>query len=328
MKSEISKSAAICVICGPSKSRELFTVREHEYPDTTDDSFFIHECSTCGLIFLNPRPSEDELPTIYPSNYYAFDLVKSDSKNSKISVRSISGWFELRRILSILKVHGKQQAKSVYDIGCGDGSDLDTFRRILGPNIMTAGIDMSSVAVDRARLRGHDVQAGLFSSELRTSEKFDVVISKHVIEHVEDPLGFLVKAGSLIADGGLLIIDTPNVDSPLRKIFGRHWGGWHTPRHWYLFSPKTIRDLADRAGLRVVGVQHMPINTFWVWGLHSFFFERNRKLADKLFDPVGINTAGLWGVISLSIFQGFEIILKFFSRKTSQMRVVLTNGKM
>ena len=47
---------------------------------------------------------------------------------------------------------------------------------------------------------------------------------------------------------------------------------------------------------------------------------------DKLLDPVGINTAGLRGVIVLTIFQCFEMILKISSGKTSQMRIVLMMG--
>ena len=149
------------------------------------------------------------------------------------------------------------------------------------------------------------------------------MISKHVIEHVADPLKFLMDARRLMSNDGVLIIDTPTVASPLRRIFRRHWGGWHTPRHWYLFSPKTFRSLAKSAKLEVVDIYFMPINTFWVWGLHSCFFGRNRKFADKFFDPVGINTAGISAVLLLSIFQIFEMTLKLFTKNTSQMRVVL-----
>lgn len=323
MKTGISKTEAFCVICGPSKSRAIYEVIEHEYPETTDDIFFIHECLTCGLVFLNPRPSEAELSTIYPSSYFAFDLAKFADVKEGINVQSISQKFEIRRLRKLLDTHSINSPRSIYDIGCGDGSDLDLFRKILGPSVKTSGIEMSSSAVEKARSRGHDVQSGYFGAVEIDQLGFDLVISKHVIEHVADPLKFLMDARRLMSNDGVLIIDTPNVASPLRRIFRRHWGGWHTPRHWYLFSPKTFRSLAKSAKLEVVDIYFMPINTFWVWGLHSCFFGRNRKFADKFFDPVGINTAGISGVLLLSIFQIFEMTLKLFTKNTSQMRVVL-----
>jgi hypothetical protein len=67
----------------------------------------------------------------------------------------------------------------------------------------------------------------------------------------------------------------------------------------------------------------MPINVFWIWGLHSRLFHRYRKLADRVFNPSIAATAGGKTLVLMVMFQVFELILKISFRKTSQMRVVL-----
>lgn len=327
MKQEIKKVDAVCVICGPSETVHEYSVVEHEYPDTTNDVFNFVRCKECRLVFLSPRPANEELGTIYPPNYYAFDLADAGSGDNGLSVKSLSRRFDLRRTKALLRRHHSEPVSSVFDIGCGDGFDLDVFRSVLGETVLTAGVEMSEAAASRARLRGHQVVAGLFNELDTRDAKYDIVVSKHVIEHVDDPRAFLEKAKRLTASTGILIIDTPNVDSPLRHLFGRHWGGWHTPRHWYLFSPRTFTDLAESCGLKVAAIHQMPINMYWIWGLHSALFKNHRRIADKFFDPVGVNKAGARGILLLSLFQLFELALKLITRRTSQMRVVLKHAE-
>jgi SAM-dependent methyltransferase len=323
MKTNLQKDAASCVICESSSSECVYTVFEHEYPDTTSDDFFFHRCLSCGLWFLNPRPSEEELGIIYPSNYYAFSLVESGDGSRQINAKKISNYFEASRIKKVVSNFLDCAPESVLDVGCGDGSDLDLFRNVFGPKLKTFGIEPSNVAAELARRRGHLVETGLFPGKFFDNQKFDIIWSKHVIEHVASPQKFLENCRELLGEDGIIILDTPNTDSPLRKLFGRHWGGWHTPRHWYLFDPTTMGLLAKKNGLSVVAIYQMPINTYWIWGIHSSLFHRHRKFADRVFNPSTATTAGGRTLVLISLFQGFELILKMLFRKTSQMRVVM-----
>jgi SAM-dependent methyltransferase len=323
MKVNINKEVACCVVCEFSRSERVYTVAEHEYPDTTSDRFFIHRCLSCGLWFLNPRPSVDELDTIYPSSYYAFSLVESGANSQKLNAKKISDYFEASRIKQIIATYATRVPETVLDVGCGDGADLDQFRSIFGPMLKTYGIEPSGSAAQQARQRGHQVKTGMFPEHFFNDQRFDIVWSKHVIEHVANPQEFLIRSRELLSDGGLIILDTPNTDSPLRKLFGEHWGGWHTPRHWYLFDPTTITLLANKCGLSVVRIYQMPINTFWIWSFHSLFFRRHRKTADRVFNPSTAATGSGRTLILMSVFHMFELILKLLFRKTSQMRIVI-----
>ena len=331
-KNNISKVASSCIFCTGEQKEPVCSVKEHEYPDTTEDEFHFVCCTGCGLIFLDPRPDDSELGVIYPSNYFAFDLAETSSGSRGLTVGRISKAFEKRRISALLTLHSEAPIERVLDVGCGDGSDLELVESTLGEGLLSVGVEVAPLAARKAQERGHQIVVGSFPEVIddvrAKSESYDLIISKHVIEHVSSPEAFLGAIRSLVAQDGLVIIDTPNTDSPLRTLFGKHWGGWHTPRHWFLFDPPTFEKLAHRCGFQQVEVIQMPINTFWVWGLHSVLFDRWPKLADRLFNPSESGKGGLLGIGLLSVFQIFELSLKLLFGRTSQMRIILKPRKL
>jgi SAM-dependent methyltransferase len=76
------------------------------------------------------------------------------------------------------------------------------------------------------------------------------VASFHVIEHVDSPRSFIAAAAEKLKPGGLLVIETPNIDSLPFKILKSRWRQF-IPEHYYFFTPKTISRLLSDQGLRV-----------------------------------------------------------------------------
>ena len=61
-----------------------------------------------------------------------------------------------------------------------------------------------------------------------------------------DPVLTLARIRDWLAPGGLLALETPNLDSWDARLFcARWWGGYHFPRHWVLFDPQSIRVALD-----------------------------------------------------------------------------------
>ena len=78
----------------------------------------------------------------------------------------------------------------------------------------------------------------------------------HVIEHVAEPDLFVSKALELLNTEGALVLATPNTDCVDFQIFGKqHWGGYHTPRHWYLFEKKSFDFLVERLDCNLIEFQ-------------------------------------------------------------------------
>src|SRR5690606_32158153 len=101
--------------------------------------------------------------------------------------------------------------KSALDVGCGAGLLCEPLAR-LGARV--TGVDAAPENV--AAARAHAAQSGL-AIDYRAGElaalsgrRFDLVTSLEVVEHVADPAAFVRGLADAVADGGLLILSTPN----------------------------------------------------------------------------------------------------------------------
>jgi 2-polyprenyl-3-methyl-5-hydroxy-6-metoxy-1,4-benzoquinol methylase len=79
---------------------------------------------------------------------------------------------------------------------------------------------------------------------------FDVIASFHVIEHVDSPRSFVRAAAERLKTGGLLVIETPNIDSLPFKVLQSRWRQF-IPEHYFFFSPDSISRLLSEQGLTV-----------------------------------------------------------------------------
>lgn len=323
-----------CPLCGARGGEVLARARDHEYPHTSSEDFAYVRCA-CGVVYLDPRPVEEELGRIYPEDYYAYRVIASRARGASAEVSRL-GRFMDRRAVSRLRAYAEEVRASrpdpggprrVLDVGCGDGAVLDQLARAFeGEPVETHGVEMDARAAEIARSRGHTITSARIEEAALAPRTFDLACSFHVIEHVEDPLAFLTAMGNAVADGGRLLLDTPNVDTWDFRWFGASgaWGAYHAPRHFHLWSPATFTELASRAGLEVLSVSFLPSAVFWVWTLHAALHPRAPRLADRLFPPVDIHLGGgpwIWGL--MSGFTALDLGLRAASGRTSNMRVWL-----
>ena len=107
--------------------------------------------------------------------------------------------------------------RTALDVGCGAGLLCEPLARL---GAAVTGID--AAAENIAVAQAHAAQAGLaidyraVGVEAMTG-RFDLVTSLEVIEHVADPAGFVRGLAESLADGGLLVMSTPN-RTPLSRL--------------------------------------------------------------------------------------------------------------
>lgn len=137
----------------------------------------------------------------------------------------------------------------VLDIGCGRGELL----RILNEQGHTpVGVDLEQDCVElsrqyaQAELGGFDELAAMFPKR-----SFDVIVSSHVIEHVDNPLECLRQALALEADR--YVIAVPNVlrcARLLRALVSSNRGDH--PTHVFGWGRPEFQALLERAGLELI----------------------------------------------------------------------------
>lgn len=161
--------------------------------------------------------------------------------------------------------------KRALDIGCGAGLVCEPLARL---GAAVTGVDAAPENI--AAARAHAAQSGLAIDyraggvEVVGGEKFDLVTCLEVIEHVVDPAGFMRALAATLADGGLLLLSTPNRTMVSRLALitigegtGRIPRGTHD---WNKFlPPDKLAALVEAAGLKVAdttGLAFSPARGF------------------------------------------------------------------
>jgi len=255
----------LCSICQIDDAEPVAVGEDFEYR-TSADSFLAVRCRRCGLVYLDPRPSTSDFETIYPPTYHANNF---DAKHFGWVYR-VRRELEKRRLRAWLTSVAEDAA--IVDVGCGDGFHLDVLRAAGFQNVR--GIDASERAVARARDAGLDVTHALAENDPFEPQSIDVALIIQTIEHVVAPRDFLASVQRMLRPGGLAFIVTDNTSSADRTFFaGRHWGGYHFPRHLTLFNHRTLAALSERAGFRVRSLRTMASPVNWTYSVRNLLVD-------------------------------------------------------
>ncbi|MDX2170055.1 MAG: class I SAM-dependent methyltransferase [Deltaproteobacteria bacterium] len=311
-----------CPVCGASGGRPHLRVREHEYDTTTDDWFTLKACGDCGAWFLDPRPSDAALGVIYPPNYYAHSNYPDGRRSlfARLSERLFRA--RMRPVEAVVPLGPPTRW---LEIGCGEGGIFASLQRLYGVR-QVMGVDLSAAAVEVCRRKGFAAHVGRFESFAPPGgERFDVVFGSHVIEHVASPRDYVEKCFALLDPGGVCVFITPNKAVWEARLFGRHWGGLHAPRHWTLLDPDSARRLGERAGFAHHATLFSANGVFWSWSLHSLLQERvGRRLADRLFPSDDRMTRpGLANIARVATFSLLDMACVRLLGRSANMMVVL-----
>ena len=156
--------------------------------------------------------------------------------------------------------------KRALDVGCGAGLLCEPLARM---GAEATGVDAAAesiaVARDHAAAGGLAIDYRVGDAGAVTGERFDLVTSLEVVEHVTDARAFVRGLAEAVAEGGLLIMSTPNRTALSRvalvgaaELTGAVPRGTHD---WGKFlRPEELTALVEEAGLRVTDVQGLSFS--------------------------------------------------------------------
>lgn len=140
--------------------------------------------------------------------------------------------------------------KSVLDIGCGNGAFLAHF----GPG--SVGVTIISEEVDYAREKSLDVRLGnIESNDFQIAEKFDVVFSNNLFEHLLSPHMFMIKIKNYLKEDGLLILGVPCIPKIVWLMRFNKFRGSLAGAHINFFTKDTLVKSVEKGGWKVLGVR-------------------------------------------------------------------------
>jgi SAM-dependent methyltransferase len=161
-------------------------------------------------------------------------------------------WWSNRFYARLVLRHGPGSGRAL-EIGCGLGHLLTW----LTPRYKVFGADINAWALDQARRNVPDGSFALMSAEdlgAFPGASFQVVVAKHVVEHLSHPEACIAEISRVLAPGGLLVLATPNLDSWMRGVKKEKWIGYKDPTHISLKPPAEWISMSKAHALQPVRV--------------------------------------------------------------------------
>ncbi len=160
-----------------------------------------------------------------------------------------------RHLAAYRFARARAAGRTVLDAGCGAGYGTALLAEVA---VSVVGIDRAeAVALARAAHAAPNLEYRPFDLERLAAlgERFDLVVSFQVIEHLPDPVGFLGALDACRAPGGTLVVTTPNRLMTVSEN-PYHLREWTAPELLALAVP-VVRDV------RVLGVHGSAAVLAW-----------------------------------------------------------------
>ncbi|OAI01095.1 hypothetical protein A1332_03390 [Methylomonas methanica] len=268
----------------------------------TRETFEYFQCNTCGCLQISEIPKD--LAKYYPSDYAPHTQPETYKVHTNWFIgamqkqRCRTALFDkhhklnsfLKRFVDLPKaIHEKPSSISsvgeiirtagissfgqpILDVGCGIYPYWLSCLEKLGFTELS-GVD-PLISCDQAYDR-----IKVFKSELRDIPgKFSLITLHHSLEHIFDQNEMFTEIEKHLLPDGVCLVRIPIFPSKVWEEYGTNWVELDAPRHFYLHSLKSIKMLANKAGLEIFDTQY-DTTAFEFYG--SEMYTRDIPLTEK-----------------------------------------------
>lgn len=246
-------TAIACPVCTSAHYQTAHTCRieKKDFPFHLKELNLVR-CLGCGLLYANPRLclDEEESKKAYGADYFGSAYMRfygghEEEKESQTN----EGFPERLELIEKFIKRGR-----LLEMGCASGAFLG-FARSRGWEVF--GVEISPYASDIARKKFDlHVVTGDFKKADFQNNFFDAVVCSDILEHIEDPVDFLLSIRKILKDNGMVYIATPNAASLYYRVFGllnllNRKNYFLLPYHIVHYSPKTLKILLEKTGFEL-----------------------------------------------------------------------------
>ncbi|MBP3602580.1 MAG: class I SAM-dependent methyltransferase [Lachnospiraceae bacterium] len=239
-----------CKLCGSQHCRTIYQglIRNGGLGRYTTNNVPIYQCEECKVIWHDNQ--FDNVQQYYESKEYREELEGSSEADK---------FYELhdKETLDKLIYTGTDiyRNKVVADIGCGCGAFLDFLKGVSKEVIAVEPSETYRAIMDK---KGFQTYGYMLDALDKYEKQMDVITSFDVIEHVEDPKGFIKDIYMLLKEGGKAIIGTPTDAPIMRKLLGDIYEKklLFSTQHLWIFSEKNLKLIAEQEGFSKVNIKY------------------------------------------------------------------------
>ncbi len=262
-----------CPIC-----RDLELAHYCRVPSLFNPGEFIHyeRCHGCGTVLRNPR-----LPAEYRETRYQEGEISDD--DIRLKPENQAHYRYMMRLLERLLPTGA--GRRLLDFGCGAGGFLLAAQQC-GFEVM--GLELNrGLATHVEENLGIPTFQGLVTDPRFANERFEIIISSQVFEHLVDPRATLMELREHLEAPGLLLIEVPNQNHIKERL---RRGAVMDDSHLFYFSGRSLARMLEAAGFRVVKIEE-GLRTYRIFRDHDGrFSDRVHDIGQRLFSALRIKT--------------------------------------
>lgn len=206
----------------------------------------------------------------------------------------------------------EEKPKCVLDIGCNDGSQLNSFKEI---GLSTYGVDPATNLYSISS-NNHKVVCNYFNeTTFPDLTYFGIIVCQNAFAHNYNPLQFLENVKKVMAKNSLLFITTSQADMILNGEFDTIYH-----EHLSFYNVKSMKILCARAGLNLIDVAKHPIHgTSYIFVI-SKSIQRPYNIMNLIYQE---DCAGLYDALTYkkyknlccNVIHGFKRVVDDFSKK-------------
>jgi SAM-dependent methyltransferase len=139
----------------------------------------------------------------------------------------------------------RKPSGKLLDIGCAMGF----FMEMAGEAGYDAyGFDPSEYAISHVpQFLAANTITGTIRTVTYPKKTFDIITMLDVFEHLEDPVGDLLRVREWLKPDGLLLLTTGDTRSLSAKILGKHWTFYTPPQHLMFYHRKGITEVLEKS---------------------------------------------------------------------------------
>ena len=266
LKAEVAE-AIDCPVCGSREHRVYFV----------KDMFRFTRCSSCAMVYLNPRLNVPSTYAFYNSEWTA---IYNESKFENASASTaLDDKFNAAN-LDLLSRHQATPGRGkLLEIGFGGGYFLQAARK-RGYEVF--GIDVDHSNYVRAK--------GLFGANVKNTDLFeagfdaggfDITYMRDVFEHVPNPKPMLAEINRLSRPGALVFIEVPNIEGLIYKFVGKRHVCVFGFAHLNYWAPATMERILRDTGFEIAEIRHDSLD-FTLGELVRYFLEPSFTTVDHV----------------------------------------------
>jgi SAM-dependent methyltransferase len=196
---------------------------------------------------MNPQPEKgavaDRYQTGHGNDYLSYEIANEESF---LRLQELGLWDAgFGEIEAELKKTAPRPR--VLDLGCATGALLE---KLKDRGWDCTGVEISPSAEYARRKRSLRVLELPLEACRFPAASFHLVLASHLIEHLNDPAGFVSEVRRVLAPGACFLVTTPNIAGLQARLFRGRWRSAIFD-HLYLFSVKTLSRLLAERGFEI-----------------------------------------------------------------------------